>query len=701
MESSKLIGSIPCEVGNLSGLTLFNVGHNELTEPIPTTIAIIGKLQGLYLQDNKPHGPVPEDICNLPSLAFLSLSSNELNGSILLCIGNLTSLGELYLGSNQLTGTIPDSSWSLNNISVLNISTHFLSGDLAPGVRNLKAVTVVDLSGDIPESFGKLVSLESLDLSSNNLTGPIPKSLESLSYLKYSNLSFNHLSGKIPSFVGNEALCGDPRLQVPLCPVTAIHQSQTKKLRLLRILPPSILAAIFALGLLFVQLRYLRRNTRLSTDEASMTFASRRRISYYEVLQATNGLSPSNLLGAGCFGLVYRGTLSDGVSIAVEVFNLELEGTLKSFKAECEVLRSMRIRHHNLVKIISSCCNLDFRAFILEYMPNGSLESWLHCEGYHLDILQRLNIMIDVASGLKYLHEGYSIPIVDRDSKPNNVLLGGDLVACLYDFGIAKLLGEEKSMTQTKTLATMVYMAPEYGSGGFVSTRGDVDRCGILLMETFTGKRPTDEMFSAVESLKQGVEKSLPHAVQDILNTNLLSREELSATKLDCLSSILELAVHCCAELPEERMRKNDVLAKLNKIKTRRTTITSEEVKSALFSKEWQRKLQDDDLAKGAAQALTIRGRKQHQEPSSSRGMKGKKVNTLYYLLGETVTGSAAILSGDEVETDEPSSYSEAMASSESSQWLGTMNNPADMMTKFVPVTKLKLCLSSIGVCEE
>ncbi|KAK3430796.1 hypothetical protein EUGRSUZ_E02351 [Eucalyptus grandis] len=391
--------------------------------------------------------------------------------------------------------------------------------------------------GDIPESFGKLVSLESLDLSSNNLTGPIPKSLESLSYLKYSNLSFNHLSGKIPSggsfakfiaqsFVGNEALCGDPRLQVPLCPVTAIHQSQTKKSRLLRILPPSILAAIFALGLLFVQLRYLRRNTRLSTDEASMTFASRRRISYDEVLQATNGLSPSNLLGAGCFGLVYRGTLSDGVSIAVEVFNLELEGALKSFKAECEVLRSMSIRHRNLVKIISSCCNLDFRALILEYMPNGSLESWLH-----LDILQRLNIMIDVASGLEYLHEGYSIPIVDRDLKPNNVLL-------------------------------------EYGWGGFVSTRGDVYSYGILLIETFTGKRPTDEMFSAVESLKQWVEKSLPHAVRDILDTNLLSREELSATKLDCLSSILELAVHCCAELPEERMRTNDVLAKLNRIKT-------------------------------------------------------------------------------------------------------------------------------------
>ncbi|KAF7847253.1 hypothetical protein BT93_L3149 [Corymbia citriodora subsp. variegata] len=427
MGNSKLIGSIPSEVVNLSGLTLFNVGDNELTGPIPTTIAMIRRLQGLYLQDNKLQGPVPEDICNLPSLVFLSLSSNKLDGSIPLCIGNLTSLGELYLGSNQLTGTIPDSLWRpLNNIFVLNMSTNFLSGDVAPGVGNLKAVTAVDLSGnqlsgnipnsienlqnmvnfslshnmfqgDFPESFGKLVSLESMDLSSNNLTGPIPKSLESLMDLKYLNLSFNHLSGEIPSegnfagftaqsFVGNEALCGHPL--VSLCHVVAIHRSQTTKSHLVRTLLPSILVAILALGLLFVRTRYLRRNRRLSTDEASMTFASRRRISYYEVLQVTNGISPNNLLGAGSFSSVYKGTLSDGLGIAVKVFNLELEGALESFEAECEVLRN--IRHRNLVKIISSCCNLDFRALILEYVPNGSLEWWLHWEGYYLDFLQRL-----------------------------------------------------------------------------------------------------------------------------------------------------------------------------------------------------------------------------------------------------------------------------------------------------------------------
>jgi LRR receptor-like serine/threonine-protein kinase FLS2 len=142
----------------------------------------------------------------------------------------------------------------------------------------------------------------------------------------------------------------------------------------------------------------------------------------------------------------------------VKVFNLQVERALKSFDDECEVMS--KICHRNLVKIISCCSNIDFKALVLEYMPNGSLEKWLYSHNYCLDILQRLNIMIDVASALEYLHHGYGTPIVHCDLKPSNVLLDEDMVAHVGDFGIAKLLGEEDSMTQTHTLATIGYMAP-------------------------------------------------------------------------------------------------------------------------------------------------------------------------------------------------------------------------------------------------
>ncbi|KAL8507859.1 hypothetical protein ACS0TY_018415 [Phlomoides rotata] len=134
-------------------------------------------------------------------------------------------------------------------------------------------------------------------------------------------------------------------------------------------------------------------------------------------------------------------------------------------------------------------------------MPNANLEKWLYSHNYFLDVNQRLDIMIDVASALEYLHHGYSTPIVHCDLKPSNVLLDEDMVAHVSDFGISKLLGEEQSTVLTNTLATLGYIAPEYGLEGLVSTRCDVYSYGVMLMETFTRKRPNDDMFGGDLSL--------------------------------------------------------------------------------------------------------------------------------------------------------------------------------------------------------
>ena len=155
---------------------------------------------------------------------------------------------------------------------------------------------------------------------------------------------------------------------------------------------------------------------------------------------------------------MYRGTLLDGTSIAVKVFNLNIEGGFKSFEAECDVLGS--IRHRNLVKIISSCSSIDFKALVLEYMPKGSLQKWLYSDNHFLDMIERLNVMIDVASSLEYLHHGCPLPVAHCDLKPSNILLNKDMVALVSDFGISKFLGNEESITQTMTLATIGYMAP-------------------------------------------------------------------------------------------------------------------------------------------------------------------------------------------------------------------------------------------------
>jgi LRR receptor-like serine/threonine-protein kinase FLS2 len=75
-------------------------------------------------------------------------------------------------------------------------------------------------------------------------------------------------------------------------------------------------------------------------------------------------------------------------------------------------------------------------------------------------MLQRLNIAVDVASALEYLHHDHTQPVVHCDLKPSNILLDAGMNAHLCDFSISKLFDEGETMVQTKTLATVGYMAP-------------------------------------------------------------------------------------------------------------------------------------------------------------------------------------------------------------------------------------------------
>ncbi|KAE8706117.1 putative Leucine-rich repeat protein kinase family protein [Hibiscus syriacus] len=368
----------------------------------------------------------------------------------------------------------------------------------------------------IPTGVVNLKDLTHFSLSNNRITGPIPESFGELLNLEFLDLSRNNLSGEIPK-----------SLEKP---------------------------------------RYLKYfNVSFNGLEGTW-----KRISYHELHRATDGFSRSKLLGNGSYGSVYHGTLSYGITFAVKVFKLELEGAFKSFDVECEVLRNTR--HRNLIKIISSCSNdLDFKALVLEFMPNGSLDKWLYSNNHFLDILQRLNTMIDVASALEYLHHGNETPFVHCDLKPCNILLDEDMVAHLSDFGIAKLLCNEDSMIQTITMATVGYMAPDYGIDGIVSTKGDVYSFGILLMETVTRKKPTDEMFTGERSLKSWVKESISSTLlNQVVDMNLLStngREHSAAN--NCTLSILQVALECSAESPDERLNTKEIVTKLEKIKTK------------------------------------------------------------------------------------------------------------------------------------
>ncbi|XP_047267477.1 receptor kinase-like protein Xa21 [Capsicum annuum] len=310
-------------------------------------------------------------------------------------------------------------------------------------------------------------------------------------------------------------------------------------------------------------------------------------------LQATDVLRESNLVGSGSFGSVYKGILRSETAIAVKVFNLQVDEAFKSFDTECEVLRNLL--HRNLVKVITCCSNVYFKALVLEYMPNGSLDKFLYSHNYFLDIKQRLSIMIDAACALEYLHRGCSSPVIHCDLKPCNVLLDEDMVTHLSDFGISKVLGDDESDLYTKTIATLGYIAPdtplsfvdfsslfsqvecilhlyincltvEYGQDGLVSTKCDVYIYGIMLLETFTRRKPNQ--FEGDLSLKLWVSCSLQEAVMDIVDANLLTSSGNRLQKeIDVVASIMKVALDCCVESPTGRTNMKDVVGTLQKIK--------------------------------------------------------------------------------------------------------------------------------------
>ncbi|KZV43423.1 leucine-rich repeat receptor-like protein kinase TDR [Dorcoceras hygrometricum] len=568
IQNNRLNGSIPIGFGSLPNLTFFDLSDNDLSGPIPKDLGNAARMESLNISENSFNSELPVNIWKAPNLQVFVASSANLNGKIPDFIG-CTRFYRIELDGNNFSGSIPWDIGHCEKLVTLNLRQNSLTGIIPWEISALPAITAVDLShnfltGAIPSNFNNCSTLEDFNVSYNQLTGPV-----SSSGLLFSSL---HPS----SFAGNEGLCGEI-LKKPCredgleAGAVEIHREPKKTAGAI----VWIMATAFGIGLFILiagsrcfQATYGRK---FSADREvgpwKLTAFHRLNFTADDVVECIN--MTDKIIGMGSTGTVYKAEMPGGEIIAVKKLWGKHKDTIRRRRgvlAEVDVLGN--VRHRNIVRLLGCCANNQCTMLLYEYMPNGSLDDLLHgkdkCENFVADWVTRYNIALGVAQGICYLHHDCDPVIVHRDLKPSNILLDVEMEARVADFGVAKLIQNDESMSVVA--GSYGYIAPEYAYTLQVDEKSDIYSYGVVLMEILTGKRSVDTQFGDGNSIVDWVRSKIKtkDSLIDVLDKNAGSsctsvREEMML--------VLRVALLCTSRNPADRPSMRDVISMLHEAK--------------------------------------------------------------------------------------------------------------------------------------
>ncbi|CAN4107634.1 unnamed protein product [Withania somnifera] len=615
LQSNEFSGPLP-DFSGLTQLQDCNLRDNSLTGPVPDSLINLPSLNVVNLTNNLLQGPMPkfpssvrEDI--LPDTNSFCLSqpgpcNSQVNTLLLVAkdVGYPRQFAENWKGNDPCSpwmGVTCDS----GNITVLNFQKMGLTGTISPSyssITSLQKLILANnfLTGTIPKELTLLPNLRELDVSNNQLYGKIPPFKSNIVVKTEGNVNIGK-DNPPPSAPGT------PSGSSPSSPDGGgggQARGNGGKKSSTGVVVGSVIGGVCGAAVviwMFVFCLYRKKRKRSGRVQSPHTVvihpnhsgsdqdavkitiagssvnggttethsvgssapgdlhiveAGNMVISIQVLRNVTNNFSEENILGRGGFGTVYKGELHDGTKIAVKRMESGVmsEKGLDEFKSEIAVLT--KVRHRHLVALLGYCLDGNERLLVYEYMPQGTVSrylfNWKHEGLKPLEWTRRLTIALDVARGVEYLHGLAQQSFIHRDLKPSNILLGDDMRAKVADFGLVRLAPEGKTSLVTRLAGTFGYLAPEYAVTGRVTTKIDVFSFGVILMELITGRKALDES-QPEESMHLVPWFRRMHINKETFHKAIDPTIELDEETLASVSTVAELAGHCCAREPYQR----------------------------------------------------------------------------------------------------------------------------------------------------
>ncbi|KAG8088002.1 hypothetical protein GUJ93_ZPchr0010g9690 [Zizania palustris] len=265
----------------------------------------------------------------------------------------------------------------------------------------------------------------------------------------------------------------------------------------------------------------------------------------------------SEVLGQGGFGKVYKGILTDNTMVAVKA-SIEVNDARKEDFTNEVIIQSQMI-HTNIIKLLGCCLEVDVPMLVYEFAANGNLQDILHSDSSHrvpLPLELRLDIAIESAEGLRYMHSSAKHTVRHGDVKPANILLDDQFVPKISDFGTSKLLTVDKDFTMF-VVGSMGYIDPVFHKTGHLTKKSDVYSFGVVILELIC-RKPTiyGENLSLIIEFQKAYE-------EEDSGRRMFDKEIMAEENIFTLEEMGKLAMECLKEKVEERPNMKEVVERL------------------------------------------------------------------------------------------------------------------------------------------